>query len=151
MRPAIRTGSVVFALALLASCGGGGGTSTSSSTGLAGLPPEVHVIAATVTPGGDGTAVVSFAAHNAGSATDRLTGVTCECGGSATILQGGSTAVDGIDIAPDENHIFEPGGDVVELRDVTATLKKGSYVGLTLTFQNAGDVQTDAKVTKPKP
>lgn len=139
----------VPALVVLTACGGGG--TTSSSTGLAGLPPEVHVIAATVTPSGEGTAVVAFAAHNAGSATDRLTGVTCECGGSATILQGGSTAVDGIDIAPDENHIFEPGGDVVNLQGLTAPLTSGTYVGLTLTFQNAGDVQTDAKVTKPKP
>lgn len=132
-------------LLVASACGAGG--SEQAPTGLADLPPEVHVLAATVTPEGRHGAVLAFAAHNAGAETDTLTGLVCSCGGTATILEGGTQQVDGIDIAPDENHLFGPNADFVRLRGVTIPLRAGNFVSLTLTFANAGEVRTDAEVT----
>ena len=147
MRTAVPAGVVLLALALLPSCTGGGSTGTSPGNGLAQMPPEVHVLGATATPEGRHGAVLTFAAHNAGTDTDTLTGVECSCGGTATILQGGTAPVDGIDIAPDENHLFGPHGDLVRLDDVAIPLKAGEFVSLTLTFTNAGEVRADAEIT----
>jgi copper(I)-binding protein len=141
----VRAGLAIVLTAGLAACGGGSSSSPSSQ-----IPADVHVIDATATPLGKRAALLSFAAHNAGGSTDRLLGVTCDCGGAATILQDGTTPVDEVAIASEETHIFGPGGDTVELRGLTAPLATGAFVGLTLDFDLAGHVEVDAVVQAAK-
>jgi copper(I)-binding protein len=126
-------------------CGGSDGSSTSTG-GLDEQPPIVHVTGATVTPAADGTAIVVFGAHNAGAQTDRLLAVVCDCGGTATLLDAEGEPSDGVPIAPEETVFLGPGSAIVELDGVEGPLTPGSFVGLTVTFEVAGDVVTDAEV-----
>jgi copper(I)-binding protein len=104
------------------------------------------VTGATITPTGEGTATITFGAHNAGTDTDQLLGVTCDCGGSARVLGPDGDDVDGVDIAPEETLFLGPGTATVEIRGIPAPLEPGSFVGLTVEFANAGEVVTDAEV-----
>lgn len=141
----------VIAAVMLSACGGRGpATSASPTGGLTDPPPEVHVTGATITPTAGGRALVTFAAHNAGSQTDRLLRVVCECGGTATLLDADGTPADGVDIASEEMLVLGPGSAIVEIEALPQPLEPGSFVGLQVTFALAGEVLTEAEVA-PRP
>ncbi|HEX6843553.1 MAG TPA: copper chaperone PCu(A)C [Actinomycetota bacterium] len=142
-----RLAALVALLAATAIACGTGSVSGTTSGGLAGDPsPVVHVTGATITPTADGTATLVFGAHNAGGQTDRLVGVSCGCGGTATLLDAEGDPVDGVDIAPEETVFLGPGSATVELAGFDDPLTPDSFVAITVTFELAGDVQTDAEV-----
>ena len=137
--------------AVLASCGGGASSSTAG--GIEGVPAEVHVFAASVTPHGD-EADASLALHNGGDTADRLIGVSCTCAVGAEIHGADATGdigpVDGVALPPDEVVTFSPGGPHVVLVGLTLPLAPGDTVTLELTFDHAAPAQAVADVKQAK-
>jgi len=145
--------AIVAVVALLSACGGG--SSDSLATDLAGTTTsEVHVLSPTVTPESADTADAELALHNAGSARDRLIGVSCTCATAAEI-HGGSAAgdegpVDSIALPPDKVVFFGPGGPHIVLLGLTAPLAAGDTVTLSFTFETADPTSAVATVVAAK-
>jgi len=57
--------------------------------------------------------------------------------------------VSGIDLLPGETIVFEPGGLHMMLAGLASPLPPGDRVLLTLTFEQAGDVQVEVGVGEP--
>jgi copper(I)-binding protein len=137
-----RTGAaaVLLALAIIAaSCGGPAPVTTApaSAPGLA----EVHVISAEVTPGRAGNAILTFAAHNAGAETDTVVGASCTCSGDAELVGDGS-------IEPQATGLFNQDGPHVVLHDLERGLHVGDGVDVTLTFEQAGEIDLTAEIAR---
>ncbi len=147
----------ILGLVWLAACGGSGSSSSPPSTQSVSAS-DVHVLAPVVTPEGTDTADVALALHNAGTARDRLLGVSCTCATAAEI-HGGSTAgdtgpVSGIPLPPDKAVFFGPGGPHIVLLGVTPALAPGGTVTLSFTFQTSAPTTATATVaaaTTPSP
>jgi copper(I)-binding protein len=103
------------------------------------VPPVVHVVDAKLTLEGTHQAILGFAAHNAGGATDTLVAAACPCASSADIV--GSASID-----PEGTGLFGPNGPHVELHGLRGNVHAGGFVDVTLTFAQAGDVDTEAQV-----
>jgi copper(I)-binding protein len=134
MRQALLCG----ALLALAACSG---ETSKQLTSVASPPAEVHVIAATITVGKGGDAILGFAAHNAGYTADRLVGAACTCAERAEIV-GPS------EIEPEETGLFGPTGDHVILHGMDPGVSVGDFVDVVVTFELAGDVATQAEVVR---
>ncbi len=134
-------GRAVWLLLVIAACSGSGGATTEPGAQPA-VTPVVHVLGATVIPGGGRDATLGYSAHNAGEAADRLLSARCTCATSAELVGAGN-------IEPNETGLFGPNGDHVLLHGLQEGLAEGDFVGVTLTFANAGEVITQAEVTAP--
>ena len=84
---------------------------------------------------------------------DALVGVSADVEGRVeiheTVMLNGEAEmqpVDSVQIPGDSEVPFEPGGYHVMLFDLAEPLEIGDTIGLTLTFENAGDVAVDAEV-----
>ncbi len=93
---------------------------------------------------------------NTGSAPDQLVKVTTEAAGAAelhNVLTENNVAqmrpVPTVEVPAGGQVELKPGGYHVMLVDVKRTLRPGDVVPLTLTFQNAGEVQVNAEVREP--
>jgi copper(I)-binding protein len=102
---------------------------------------EVHVISAEVTPDRAGDAILTFAAHNAGAATDTLVAASCTCAEAAELVGDGS-------IEPQATGLFNEDGPHVVLRDLEGGLRVGDGVDVTLTFEQAGEVDLTAEIAR---
>lgn len=97
---------------------------------------------------------VYFVVTNDGTQADRLVGVAApDLGGTAeiheTTMSGGQAEmnpVDGVDIPAGGAVTFEPGGYHVMLSGLTSSLEVGSTIAITLSFEQAGDVEVQAEV-----
>jgi periplasmic copper chaperone A len=54
--------------------------------------------------------------------------------------------LESLELKPGDTHVMAPSGDHFMLFDLKAPLKEGDVVKLTLTFENAGPVEVEAKV-----
>jgi protein SCO1/2 len=131
--------------ATAASCSGDGGQAEQ--------PAEMHVAGAWARSTGQDDAAVYFYLHNSGTETDRLTGVSTPAAARAeiqeTVMEDGvaeTRPVPAVEIAPGEDVPFEPGGYHVMLFDLAEPLVADTTIGLTLTFELAGDVDVAALV-----
>ena len=144
----------VLAMAgLLSACAGG--SSSSLPTDLAGTPTsEVHVLSPTVVPGSGGSADADLALHNAGTARDRLIGVSCTCATAAEIhggSVGGDTGpVDSVPLPPDKVVFFGSGGPHIVLLGLTQPLAAGDAITLSFTFEIAEPTSAIATVVAAK-
>lgn len=136
MRRAPRATAVVLLAIIAAACSGTTTTTTPPAS------PAVHVIDAKVTLEGHHEATLGFAAHNAGGETDTLVGAACPCASSADVV--GPATID-----TEVTGLFGSNGPHVELHGVKASVHVGGFVDVTLTFANAGDVDTEAEVVAP--
>lgn len=143
--------AAAFLTIATASCGS---TSPASTGGLGDLPAEVHVLNAWTPPTTRENASLYFQAHNAGTRTDRLVGASCGCAFGAEVheMAGGMMQpVAGVDIPPDTQVTFAPGGYHVLLIGLTGPLKAGDFITVTFRFELAGDVTVDAEVRAAAP
>lgn len=93
---------------------------------------------------------------NGGVARDRLLKVTSPSARSAALHR--SVRRDGIarmrpvpsvEIAPGESVVLEPGGLHIMLMGLTAPLKQGQSISLSLVFERAGEFDIEVEVLKP--
>lgn len=96
---------------------------------------------------------VYFTVSNAGDAADALVAVAVEVAQRAeiheTVMEGGEAQmqpVGSVEIPAGGEMAFEPGGYHVMLFDLVEPLVEGDTISLTLTFEEAGEVQVDAEV-----
>jgi copper(I)-binding protein len=144
---------MVMVMVALVLTGCGGDASSSTVGGIEGIPAEVHVFAASVTPHGD-QADATVELHNGGDAEDRLIAVACACAMGAEIHGADATGdvgpVDGVSLPPDEVVRFSPGGPHIVLVGLTRPLAAGDTVTLTFTFEHAPAAEAVAEVTEAK-
>jgi copper(I)-binding protein len=123
-----------------------------------GTPGTVQVLDAWARPAPEagGTTAVYFRLLNSGDLPDRLIGgesLAAEAMELHQTMMDGDVMqmmpVAGIDLAPGETVDFEPGGFHVMLTGLTGALSPGDSVGLTLEFQEAGEIQVEAVVRQP--
>ena len=123
---------------------------------IAAEPQAVSVASpwARATPGGTtiGAAYLEFSAA-AGSSGDKLLGASSPAAGRIEIhtheMADGvmkMRKVDAVPVAAGQSRKLQPGGDHLMLFDLTAPLKEGDILPLTLKFEKAGDVTVDATV-----
>ena len=84
---------------------------------------------------------------------DRLTGISSPVAARAEVHSSSMVngimkmrRLDGIDLKPGETHVLKPMGEHIMLFDLKHPLKQGDVVDLTLTFEKAGAITTQAKV-----
>jgi copper(I)-binding protein len=106
--------------------------------------------------GGGVTSAAYMVIVNTGSAPDQLLNVTTEAAGVAElhhVLMENNVAqmrpVQAVEVPAGGQIELKPGGYHVMLADVKRTLRPSDVVPLTLTFQNAGEVQVNAEVREP--
>jgi periplasmic copper chaperone A len=97
--------------------------------------------------------VVYMILSNQGTTPDKLISITTPAAGMAMLHEskdegGVSTMMDmsGLDIPAGGVIEMKPGGIHIMLMGLTAPLKKGDTLKLTLNFQHAGKVDVDAKI-----
>jgi copper(I)-binding protein len=85
--------------------------------------------------------------------SDRLTGISSPVAGRAEVHSSSMVdgimkmrRLDGIDLKSGETHVLKPMGEHIMLFDLKHPLKQGDVVDLTLTFEKAGAITTQAKV-----
>src|SRR5882724_1261166 len=90
---------------------------------------------------------------NAGKSGDRLIAVSSPVAGRAELhvnLRDGDVvqmrAVSAVEILPGDHIEFKPNGLHVMLVDLRHPLKEGDHIPLTLTFEQAGPIETDAVI-----
>lgn len=150
-RPVFALAAVVLTMAA-ASCGSGSPAATGD--GLGDLPAEVHVLNAWTPPTTGDNASLYFQAHNAGAQTDRLVGASCDCAFGAEVHEmagGAMQPVAGVDVPPDTQVTFGPGGYHVLLIGLDGPLKAGDFITVTFGFELAGEVTVDAEVRAGAP
>jgi hypothetical protein len=139
-------------LLALAACGGDdaseGGTGDTGSSGA-----EIAVTDAWARSAMEDKAAVYFVVTNDGETDDRLVGAAADVdamvGIHETTMSDGVAEmqpVDGVDVPAGETVTFEPGGYHVMLEELTAPLEVGSTIGVTLTFEQAGEITVEAEV-----
>jgi copper(I)-binding protein len=107
---------------------------------------------ARATPPGATTGAVYLTIENRGGTADRLMSVASPAAGSAmlhtTLEESGVSKMRESDggIAPGAVFQMKPGGTHVMLMGLTAPLKEGETISLTLSFEKAGAMAVDAKV-----
>jgi copper(I)-binding protein len=156
MRIRVTAVAVLSALALVAAaCGSDDGTA-SGETGM--NEDTIHVADAWARSPSDDVGAVYLTAHNGAETTDRLIAVSTPAAGRAeiheTVMKDGQmqmSPVEAVEIGPDQEVVFEPGGYHVMLFDLTAPLEVGDTIDVTLTFENAGDIQVEALVKEYVP
>lgn len=57
--------------------------------------------------------------------------------------------VESLEIAQGASRVLKPMGDHIMLMDLKGPLKEGDMIKMTLTFQNAGDIEVEATVEAP--
>jgi copper(I)-binding protein len=96
--------------------------------------------------GNTSTAAAYLTLRNSGGA-DRLVGASCECAGMVMTHQ--TVVTDGVsrmvheasvDVPAGGSVVFAPGGRHLMLTGVTAPIRAGSEVTITLRFERSGDV-----------
>jgi periplasmic copper chaperone A len=97
--------------------------------------------------------VVYMTLMNHGAVPDKLVSVTTPAAGMAMLHEskddaGVSTMMDmsGLDIPAGGSIEMKPGGIHIMLMGLTAPLKKGDTLKLTLSFEHAGKIDVDAKI-----
>lgn len=107
---------------------------------------------ARATPPGATTGALYVTIENRGNAADRLVSVTSPAGGSAmlhlTIEESGVSMMregEG-SVAPGSKLEMKPGGAHIMLIGLSAPLKEGETVQLTLVFEKAGPIDVVAKI-----
>jgi copper(I)-binding protein len=107
---------------------------------------------ARATPPGATTGAVYITLDNRGSTPDRLVTITSPAAGSAmlheTVEQDGVSQMRMIegDVPAGSTLEMKPGGVHIMLMDLTAPLKQGETVSLTLDFEAADDVAVEAEI-----
>ena len=101
----------------------------------------------------DDVAAVYFVVVNDGDTADTLVGASADVTGRVeiheTVMQDGEAEmqpVESISIPAGEELAFEPGGYHVMLFDLAEPLEIGDTIALTLTFEEAGEIEIDAEV-----
>jgi copper(I)-binding protein len=144
--------SSAVALATLAVIGAAcGGTTTSNAGSAITDVSDVHIFAASVeAPASHGIAQVVADLHNASDAKDELVGVSCSCGGSATLFEpGASKPTMAIPLPSQKVVLFGPRGARIQLSDLPSPLTVGSTVQLTFSFATATPTSATAAVQPP--
>ena len=139
--------SAAFALLLVA-----GASAVSaheySSKGVSVLHPWARE-----TPGGATVGAAYLEIKTAAGTSDRLLVAKSPVAGRAEIhthIAEGDVMrmrrVEALPLPPGQSHVLAPSGDHVMLFDLKRPLKEGDSLKLTLTFENAGDIEVDASV-----
>jgi periplasmic copper chaperone A len=155
-RHAIAVAALATLALVAAACGSDDGGTPAGETGM--NEDTIHVADIWARSPSRDVAAVYFTAHNGAEEADRLVAVSTPAAGRAemheTVEVGGQmqmSPVDSIEIGPDEEVVFEPGGYHVMLFDLTAPLEVGNMIDVTLTFENAGDIRVEALVKEYVP
>lgn len=136
----MRSAVVVVLLAVLAGVACGGGDDAAVPDDLVGATAEVHVYDAWVPPTSDDDADLSMRVHNSGPQDDRLLEATCACAASVEI-------VGAVVVAPEQEIVVAPGDTPgLRLRGLTEPLRRGNFVSVTLTFEQAGPVTAEVEI-----
>jgi periplasmic copper chaperone A len=108
---------------------------------------------ARATPAGATVGVAYVTITNKGKTSDRLIGASAPVAGRAELhvnLRDGDVvqmrAVSAVEINPGDLIEFKPNGLHVMLVDLSQPLKEGDHFPITLTFEQAGPLQTDVVV-----
>jgi copper(I)-binding protein len=144
--------SSALAFAALVSVGAAcGGTTTSNAGSAITDVSDVHIFAASVeAPASHGVAQVVADLHNASDAKDELVGVSCSCGGTATLFEpGASKPTTAIPLPSQKVVLFGPRGARIQLSDLPSPLTVGSTVQLTFSFATATPTSATAAVQPP--
>ena len=101
------------------------------------------------------TAAVYLELHNDGAEDEVLLGASSESA-AKTMLHGSSEGAGGVMtmtahhggvvIPAGSSHVFAPGGDHVMLMGLTEPLDAGATLGLTLSFERAGEIRIEVPV-----
>jgi copper(I)-binding protein len=96
---------------------------------------------------------VYFMVENAGAEADRLVSAASDAAGvvqvhETTVVDGTAQMgeVEGVDIPAGGTVTFEPGGYHVMLMEIPEPLEVGAQIDVTLTFEQAGDVDVSAEI-----
>jgi copper(I)-binding protein len=119
-----------------------------------GAPPGIVLTKAwaRATPPGATTGAVYLSLENQGSTPDRIVTITSPAAGSAmmheTVEEGGISQMRMIDgnIPAGSTLEMKPGGVHIMLMGLTAPLKKGETISLTLDFETGDDLTVEAKI-----
>ena len=137
---ALKSGSIIAALMMAASAFADQGAVEVTQAWSREMPPGAPV------------GVAYFTISNHGHGVDRLVGVHTPVAGKAemhtSVMKNGlmkMRRLEVVEVPPGEPTMFEPGGKHVMLMQIRKPLKKGESFPMTLTFENAGDV--DIRVT----
>jgi copper(I)-binding protein len=134
--------ALIASLLLLGSCGSGGA-------------PDIQIADAWArgTVAGQSVTAAYATIANRGSGSDRLVGISAHAPLSAmlheTSTSGGVSSMrplDGLDIPAGETVWLQPGGGHVMISGLTAPLKQGDTIKLTLRFGRSGDKVVDFKI-----
>ena len=117
---------------------------------------QVAQVWARATPGGAKTAAIYMTITNTGTTPDTLDGTASTPAAAHALLHQEKMAngvmemrpVKSLTIEPGKTVVLQPGGYHLMLTGLTAPLKEGQTVPLTLTFAHAGQEQVTASVAK---
>lgn len=141
----------VLAVAGLASCGGGGGAPAAGAAGV------ISVSDATIDwPANPEIAAVRMVVHNRTGEADALIAIATPIGRAEvhrTDVDDAGTAsmtrTDRLEVAARSTVTFEPSGLHVMVTQIETELEIGDDVPLTLTFEEAGEIDATATVVEP--
>jgi copper(I)-binding protein len=101
----------------------------------------------------DDRGAVYFMVENTGEEADRLVAAASDAAGEVqvhetTMVDGTAQMgeVEGVDIPAGESVTFEPGGYHVMLMEIPEPLEPGSSIDVTLTFEQAGEIDVTAEI-----
>ena len=140
--------AAVAAAALLVSVAAAGAEEMGGAGGI-----SVHDAYARATVGRGTASTAYMTLVNEGAAADRLAGVTSPAAETAGLhthtVEGGVARmrpVDAIEVAPGAPTVLQPGGLHVMLMGLKGPLEEGATVPLTLSFEEAGEIELELPV-----